>query len=339
MRKSFTYKGVRFWVRGEDEQQIAERKEKRIEEIKKGIRLDAEGMTVNAWAEEWFNTYREPLVSEKTLKDDKGLYRNAVAREIGTMQIEDVRQWHLQELINSLDGKSKAYCIKVRSLLSLMFGAAMDNRIIDTTPAIRLKIPQASEGHRRALTKSERIFFLMACEKCGKAGLWGKVMFYCGLRPGETADIRREDLYDGFLHVRGTKTKAADRLVPLPNDLALEMLALGTNPIFQTANGDPFSKTARKRAWQKLVRQMNIIMGCEVSPKGKVIPPYRVADDLVPYCLRHNFATMLQESGVEVGVASKILGHTDIKTTLNIYTHNNIESIREAGNLLYEKMY
>ena len=36
--------------------------------------------------------------------------------------------------------------------------------------------------------------------------------------------------------------------------------------------------------------------------------------------LRHTYATMLYNSGVDVLTASKLLGHADIETTLKIYT-------------------
>ncbi len=40
-----------------------------------------------------------------------------------------------------------------------------------------------------------------------------------------------------------------------------------------------------------------------------------------PHILRHTFATMLYLSGVDIMTAKEQLGHADIQTTLNIYTH------------------
>jgi site-specific recombinase XerD len=46
-----------------------------------------------------------------------------------------------------------------------------------------------------------------------------------------------------------------------------------------------------------------------------------VAEDLVPYCLRHTFCTDLQDAGVPINVAKYLMGHTDIAVTSKIYTH------------------
>lgn len=48
-----------------------------------------------------------------------------------------------------------------------------------------------------------------------------------------------------------------------------------------------------------------------------------VADDLTPYCLRHTFCTDLQRAGVPINVAKELMGHADIQTTANIYTHRD----------------
>ena len=40
-----------------------------------------------------------------------------------------------------------------------------------------------------------------------------------------------------------------------------------------------------------------------------------------PHQLRHTYATLLYVSGVDVLTASQLLGHSNITTTLAIYTH------------------
>ena len=39
------------------------------------------------------------------------------------------------------------------------------------------------------------------------------------------------------------------------------------------------------------------------------------------HCLRHTYASMLYKAGVDVLTAKAQLGHADVKTTLQIYTH------------------
>ena len=51
---------------------------------------------------------------------------------------------------------------------------------------------------------------------------------------------------------------------------------------------------------------------------------------LTPHYFRHNYVTLLYESGVDPLIAMKIVGHTDYQTTANIYTHIKEEMLKKA---------
>lgn len=243
--------------------------------------------------------------------------------------MQAVKPVHLQQFLIHLaeEGKSQSYIIKMKNCLEGIFGTAQDNGIVPSSPATRLTMPNVKSGHRRALTREERMAFLSACDKCEMAGLWGKVLFYTGIRPAESATIKGEDIQEingvRIVHIKGTKTEKADRYVPLPDEFLLPKIKKN-ELLLHTKAGNPMTKTAMRRAWQRIIRQMNIEMGCRTF-RNQVVDPV-VADDLVPYCLRHNYATMLQEAGVDIGVASAMLGHSSTATTSRVYTHKNLES-------------
>ena len=52
------------------------------------------------------------------------------------------------------------------------------------------------------------------------------------------------------------------------------------------------------------------------------------------HSLRHTFATMLANSGIHPKTAQQLLGHSDVNTTLNTYTHSDIEAEQLAVNAL-----
>lgn len=64
----------------------------------------------------------------------------------------------------------------------------------------------------------------------------------------------------------------------------------------------------------------------------KYIQPYFKGVTL--HSLRHSYATMLYEIGVDAKTAQNWLGHADIKTTLNIYTHLSKKKSCEDAKLL-----
>ncbi len=48
------------------------------------------------------------------------------------------------------------------------------------------------------------------------------------------------------------------------------------------------------------------------------------------HCLRHTFATLLARSGVSPSVAQKLMRHSDIRLTMNIYTHLDLSDTAGA---------
>lgn len=50
---------------------------------------------------------------------------------------------------------------------------------------------------------------------------------------------------------------------------------------------------------------------------------------LTPHKARHTFATLLHKAGVDMDTRQKLLGHSDVATTMH-YTHPDIAVLREA---------
>ena len=74
---------------------------------------------------------------------------------------------------------------------------------------------------------------------------------------------------------------------------------------------------------------MNIAMGCEVY-RNEIVNDL-VAPDLVPYCLRHTYCTDLCRAGVDMRIAQKLMGHSDVRITANIYTHVGTDMLYETA--------
>ena len=78
---------------------------------------------------------------------------------------------------------------------------------------------------------------------------------------------------------------------------------------------------------------MNIAMGCKVY-RHQVLLPYRVAEDLVPYCYRHTFCTDLEAAGVSLNEAARLMGHKNVTVTSKIYTHESEASFERVSEQL-----
>jgi site-specific recombinase XerD len=71
---------------------------------------------------------------------------------------------------------------------------------------------------------------------------------------------------------------------------------------------------------------MNILLGCRVY-RNQLIPPFPLRESFVPYDLRHTFCTDLARKGVDIRIAQKLMGHSSINITSDIYTHVDSQQI------------
>lgn len=112
-----------------------------------------------------------------------------------------------------------------------------------------------------------------------------------------------------------TKTMSSKRVIPLPSSLFRRLkkqkeLVPGDYYIASNSRSPMEPRTLRAKYYDLLrlsgVRELN------------------------PHSLRHSFATNLITSGVDVRTAAELLGHGDINTTLQIYSHATLESKTKA---------
>ena len=78
-----------------------------------------------------------------------------------------------------------------------------------------------------------------------------------------------------------------------------------------------------RRMYDSYMHDMNIQYGFNGDAPNKYSPikiPMLIKP-FTPHELRHTFCTIMFEAGIDALTAKEQLGHSDIKTTLSIYTH------------------
>lgn len=310
---------------------------------KLGLKLDvaAEKDTFGEWCERlldlkkietaptWYNTLKSYS------KHLEPIYQTCIS---------DIKNYDLQTLIYELDLSTKTLKT-VKSLISQVFQLAIENRVLEHNPATSLKIPKKeSEIERRALTEEERQWIIDTPHRCQLPAM---IMMFAGLRRGEVIPLTWNDidLKNNTIDVnksvimikgqsvvkKGGKTDCATRVVHIPQILADYLSQQKKEGIYVclSANGSMLSETAFKRLWESYMKELNFKYGDFSNMIKFELPKSRFAPKQIPmvippitaHWLRHTFATMLYMAEVDVLTAKEQLGHSDIKTTLNIYTH------------------
>lgn len=344
IRKTARYHGKQYEAYGKTELEAMTKLAEKLAAAKRGEAVIGGAMTVDAWYKEWKILYKEPMgLTKKSLGMYDEKYSRYIKPRIGRMKLRDVKDVHLQKILNEQMGKSASHVKKLRIVMQEMFKRARQSRLIVYDPAELLQLPACTQGTRRSITEAERDAILAVAET-HDSGLWVLTLLYTGMRPGETAaltwadvDLVRNEIHvhtakeSGAAAIKEPKTAAGVRDIPIHSDLAWRLKeARGRpfDPVFPTRAGNRQNENSMRRLWTGFKRELDIYMGAKVY-RNQIIKSV-VAPDLTPYCLRHTFCTDLQRAGVPLNVAKELMGHADIQTTANIYTHRD-QSVLHAG--------
>lgn len=344
IRKTARYNGKKYEATGKTELEAMTKLAEKLAAAKRGEETVGGSMTVNAWYKQWLELYKKPKgLTAKSLRMYDEKYNNYIKSAVGHLKLKDVRDVHLQRILNGQAGRSASHVKKLRMVMQEMFKRARQSRLIPYDPAELLDLPSCTAGKRRSITEEERKAILDVA-KTHPAGLWVLTLLYTGMRPNETAALTWSDvdfanneihvhtaIESGSHTIKGPKTEAGVRDIPIHTCLLPYLLAAKgkkLSPVFPKASGEHPDDATLYRRWKSFVRALDIHMGAEVY-RNKIVKSV-VADDLTPYCLRHTFCTDLQRSEVPINNAKELMGHSDIQTTANIYTHRDTKTLHKA---------
>jgi len=355
--RTFTYEGKRYYAYGETEleAEIA-RAELKAQLKHEGNRLSS-SMTVRAWAQEWLDTYINTSdITQKSARMYRQKLDNFILPAIGSKKLQDIREPHLQRIVNEANS-SKSTAEKVRLTLRRMFHQAVRARLITFDPAEDLQLPKAPDGKKRSITELERREILKLVPQ-HRAGLAVMLLYGCGLRDGEAIALRWADVdldrmeltvraaaeSGNSKNIKGPKTAAGNRVVPIPPELK-PMLEAAKRPWSDYVLNQPVGKKRHTESsfndlWNNFKRALDIRMGAEVYRNQIVRHCYEISGavetnadwrNLTPYALRHTFATDLQRAGVEINVSRYLMGHESVETTSKFYIDTTPDVITGAS--------
>ena len=79
--------------------------------------------------------------------------------------------------------------------------------------------------------------------------------------------------------------------------------------------------TELKKRFAKFSKQFPELCRLDRTFPDGAVEYLMVIDRIIPHMLRHTYATLLFDAGVDAKSAQKFLGHSDIEVTLEVYTH------------------
>lgn len=302
-------------------------------------------MTVSELSDIYIEEYVKRYLKQSNMKvvtpAIKRLKEAMWHRKINKLTRLDVQRW-----VNSMSEPQPKKNDKVLSpksvrnyysILSGMMNFAVQMELVDNSPCHNIRLPRNQKKEARYYNKDEVALFLQALENISEHELKYKAVVYValfgGLRNGEIMGLNWDDFDEnertisihrtryikkGGIYEDVPKTQKSIREITLPdNVIALlkelkvqqmkEQLILGNKwenspAIFKNSMGNHMHPNATAKWLRKFLKRNDL--------------PY-----ISMHGLRHTHTSLLAYLNTDKLVISRRLGHSQLSTTLNIYTH------------------
>lgn len=270
-------------------------------------------------------------------------------KRIDKVKLSDARLWLIKL---QKDGRGYSTIHTVRGVVRPAFQMAVDDDLIRKNPfGFQLATVVVNDSvTREAITRKQERQFLEFIRNdkhfCRYyEGIY--ILFHTGLRISEFVGLTVSDidLEKGIINVNhqlhrtrnmqytiaDTKTDCGTRLIPMTDEVKecfariiknrpkpkIELMVDGkTGFLYLDKNGMPMVALHWEKYFQHIREKYNGIY--------KVQLPV-----ITPHVARHTFCSNMAKSGMNPKTLQKIMGHSDIGVTLNVYTHVDFEDVQE----------
>lgn len=316
-----------------------------------GLIGDSAGLTVYGMCKAVLDEYLSIDIAPTTLSGYQTIL-NRIQPTIGKMKLSKITQRDVQKYIKSLATTETAVSIKRRKKDPTIEPVYLSTKTIRSTysflhecfevggiwgnlginPCNRIKLPKTHKKESKALNLDNMPIFIQGLDNLD---LDTKVLFelatFCGLRRSEILGLETKHIKDGFIEINQTRhyTKGETIIKDPKTTKSRRTIAL---PGF--INND--IKTLIKEHAEKRLRyggHYGYSSFLILDDLGEPLKPNRCNDRLSRYLnklgiehisfheLRHTHATMINYFGKDLTEISQQLGHSNLTTTLNVYTH------------------
>ena len=330
----------------------AEVKEKLKRAIEDSAKLDMSKVgqyTVGQWMDVWFENYAKIKVRPSSHQTYRGYIENHIKPNIGSIPLNKLTSLELQKLYKKLLGNGRVERIEskkqpkglsaktVRNINQIICSAlnlAIEQRLILTNPADACALPKLEHREMKTLPVEQLTSFLREAKESGVFEMY-YIELATGLRRGELLGLKWSDIdlehgslrvqrqiarIDGEIVEAPLKTKNAYRTLPLSAD-AIDVLKTqkkkcgNSQYVFPSPTGGPISPDSVLHMLHRVLERAGL-------------PKVRFHD------LRHTFATLALQNGVDIKTVSGMLGHFSAGFTLDTYAHVTTSAQKEAANTM-----
>lgn len=332
-----TGKRKRKTIYGKTRQEVKDKLAKIVTELNTDTYVDKSKVTFYQLAKEFIDTgYKMNKLKESSYRRKLLTLQQINQHYIAQMELQKISENDLRDFLIYITKYSNSVIAKIYGILNNTFKIAVRRKIIRFNfldDQIEFSIPTSEIKDKKisAFTIDEQKQFIAAIKSCTKYRYKYQflISLFTGMRMGEinALDINDVDFENHIIHIRRTitrgindramigiytKTKSGTRDILIDSHIE-NIIKEYLNSSYYTPNEyNLLFCNTKKSCISTDTTNMMFKYFCKEYNIGKGF-------ELHQHLLRHTFATRCIESGMPAPVLSKIMGHANVSTTLNVY--------------------
>lgn len=347
-------KPIRKYFYGKTRAEVLEKMSEVQQRIGNGLIAEPSNMMFAEWVSTWLNDYMKSSLRPTTWESYESQVRNHIIPSIGHLRLNELQTAHLQKLYNDkhssgLSARSVKY---IHTVIHGALNQAQEEGKILRNPAKYVKVPKQDKKEIQYLDTEAVGKFLNAAHGTDYFPAY-YLELATGLRRGELLALRWKDvdLKNGTVTVnqglvrtkqglqfQEPKTKLANRTINIPVEVVgvLKMYQSrwkvmkddageawhDNDLVFCNKLGKPLDPRSFTQNFERLIKKCNEGILNEGVEKGLTIE--EAEKNQIPnitfHGLRHTFATMSLQEGVDIRTTQENLGHHSAAFTLDVYS-------------------
>jgi len=298
--------------------------------------LDLTTITYSTYMDEWFEE-RQNHLQKTTFEIHSIYYRNVIKPKLGHFKIQQMTPLHIQKFINELVSQN-SYSEHTIHLIYRIISASLKKakiiKLLKDNPANGITLPKIRKKEMNVWSLEQVNYFINESKKTKRLTrcyIGFLIALLTGMRQGEIMGLRWKDIdmECQIIYIRQTLTQDAEIKYGAKNDSSIRSIHISNKLISEL-------KVHRKRVLaEKLLlgedyNDFDLVI-CTQSGKPMIPRNFRKEfynltekiglSKIRFHDLRHTHATILIQQNVNVKLISERLGHAEIGTTLDTYSH------------------
>lgn len=264
---------------------------------------------------EMWKAKRFPDLSKASVTSYTAAYKQS--ERLHKMKMRDIRSNHLEYIMQTTSSGFKMQAL-IKTFWGQIFKYAIEHDIIQKNYAEFVKTRDKDEGTKRTALPAEEIAKIWtAIDEGDETAETAMIYIYTGFRLTELLEIPKDKVdLNSRIMIGGKKTAAGkDRRVPI-HQCILPFI----EKRMQT-DGDWLFPHKKKLN--------NHLQGQTFSKNFDILMQKLGLEAYTPHYLRHTFATITKQAGIDDDIRKLILGHSNQDIT-ELYTHYSDEMLVEA---------